>query len=105
VTSHGRRIRGPEEGADHDQSIDEIYGLEPLFEPGAAEDDVGAAEGVQFRRIACPYCGESFETPIDVSSGSSSYVEDCQICCQPIQFTVDVDDTGAAAVTVSRSDD
>jgi hypothetical protein len=111
VSSHRRRgarerVREPESGADHDPSIDEIYGLEPLFEPGAVTGDINGGEGVQFQRIECPYCGESFETQVDVSSGSSSYVEDCQICCQPIQFMVEVGETGAfSAVTVRRSED
>ena len=28
-----------------------------------------------------------FETAVDTSSGSARYVEDCQICCQPIEFS------------------
>lgn len=102
----GRRVRGLEAGADHEPSIDEIYGLEPVFEPGAVTGDSGAGEGVQLQRAECPYCGECFETQVDVSAGSTRYIEDCQVCCQPIQFTVDVDDTGAlSAVTVRRSDE
>ena len=32
----------------------------------------------------CAYCGEINTTFIDLSAGSQqSYVEDCQICCQP----------------------
>lgn len=89
-----------------DRSIDEIYGLEPVLEPGAVAAGTSTGESVQFERVECPYCGECFETQLDVSAGATSYVEDCQVCCQPIQFALEVDSAGAlAAVTVRRSDD
>ncbi|MGC9503473.1 CPXCG motif-containing cysteine-rich protein [Baaleninema sp.] len=32
----------------------------------------------------CAYCGETNPTFVDWSAGSQqSYVEDCQVCCQP----------------------
>ncbi|WP_017661695.1 CPXCG motif-containing cysteine-rich protein [Baaleninema simplex] len=32
----------------------------------------------------CAYCGETNTTFVDWSAGNQqSYVEDCQICCQP----------------------
>ena len=30
--------------------------------------------------IHCPYCGEGFETTVDLSAGSQSYIEDCAVC-------------------------
>lgn len=87
------------------QSIDRQYGLEPVFEPGSSSDDGGAPAGVQFHLIQCPYCGESFETQLDTSSGSARYVEDCQICCRPIEFILEVDHAGALqALSTLRSD-
>jgi hypothetical protein len=29
---------------------------------------------------------------IDASAGSQSYIEDCEVCCQPMQITIDADD-------------
>jgi len=29
---------------------------------------------------------------IDMSAGSQSYIEDCQICCQPMQIEFEVDE-------------
>jgi Cysteine-rich CPXCG len=56
---------------------------------------VGPHEWPGRHRNDCnPYCGESFETPVDTSSGSARYVEDCQICCQPIEFSLEVDHAG-----------
>jgi len=89
--------------ADEAREIDERYGLEPLFEPGAAP--AGSPGGSEFHLVHCPYCGEPFETLIDLSAGSATYVEDCQVCCQPIEFSVDVDHAGALeSLRVGRGD-
>jgi hypothetical protein len=46
--------------------------------------------------ITCPFCGERFEALVDRSAGSQSYIEDCPVCCQPIEMSLDVhgDDDG-----------
>ncbi len=88
---------------DEARDIDARYGLEPVFEPDAAPN--GAPGGSEFHRVHCPYCGEPFETLIDLSAGSASYVEDCQVCCQPIEFTVQVGHAGALeSLVVGRGD-
>lgn len=41
----------------------------------------------------CAYCGEPSTTFIDISAGSQqSYVEDCQVCCQPNILYVRIDE-------------
>ena len=42
--------------------------------------------------LHCPYCGEAFETQVDLSAGSQRYVEDCAICCRPIEVSLRVGD-------------
>ena len=87
------------------QSIDLQYGLEPVFDPSLSAGDPDTPVGVQFRLVRCPYCGENFETQVDTSSGSAGYVEDCQICCQPIEFRLEVDHAGVIqALSTLRSD-
>jgi hypothetical protein len=82
--------------------IDRLYGLEPVIEP-AEEPGSDALE--QFVELACPYCGESIPLRVDLSSGSQSYIEDCQVCCQPIQIGVQVDEAGAFdAISAERGD-
>jgi len=49
---------------------------------------------IETRSISCPYCGEEFETTIDCSAGEQSYIEDCYVCCQPIEFAIKVDPDG-----------
>ena len=60
---------------------------------------------LQFVQITCPYCGESFETGVDASAGSTSYIEDCQVCCRPIEFRVRVDAEDMIEVDVHRTDE
>ena len=80
------------------RAIDELYGLEPVFEPG-----VGSGELTQFVEMQCPYCGESIETSVDLSAGSFCYVEDCQVCCQPIELAGEVGEDGSLrGVTAGR---
>ena len=40
------------------------------------------------RSVYCPYCGESLQVLVDPSEIGDSYIEDCQVCCAPINFTV-----------------
>jgi len=49
---------------------------------------------IENRLVSCPYCGEGFETTVDCSAGDQSYIEDCYVCCQPIEFTIQVDNDG-----------
>ena len=44
--------------------------------------------------IQCPYCGESYETVVDVSAGSQQYIEDCAVCCRPIEIALNVGNDG-----------
>lgn len=39
----------------------------------------------------CPYCGEQISMLLDLSE-SQDYVEDCEVCCNPIQISFTVDD-------------
>jgi hypothetical protein len=54
--------------------------------------------------LHCPYCGESFETTIDCSAGSQAYVEDCAICCRPIEVRVRVSEDNELLDVVTSTD-
>ena len=49
----------------------------------------------------CPYCGESIELLIDISIDSQKYIEDCSVCCRPIQVSVLVDEDGTPTLALS----
>ncbi|HSC47655.1 MAG TPA: CPXCG motif-containing cysteine-rich protein, partial [Gammaproteobacteria bacterium] len=36
--------------------------------------------------IQCPYCGETIEIVVDCSIENQRYIEDCQVCCRPIDL-------------------
>lgn len=42
--------------------------------------------------LQCPHCGETISLLLDLSGGAQSYVEDCQVCCQPIHVTLWMDE-------------
>jgi hypothetical protein len=87
------------------RSIDIRYGLEPVIELDSPAYDGSASGSLQFHSIQCPYCGERFDSQLDTTSGSACYVEDCQVCCQPIEFKLEVDSAGMfVALATLRSD-
>ena len=42
-------------------------------------------EPVFFQQVQCPYCGELIDLEVDSSEGGQSYIEDCSVCCRPIE--------------------
>ena len=84
------------------RSIDSLYGLEPVYEPGKGLPGLLPEE---FVGVQCPYCGERLETRVDLTAEEPSYIEDCQVCCRPIEFTLEREQNGALlAVNVQRVD-
>lgn len=85
-----------------EQSIDELYGLEPVWEPGSTPPGLAPEE---FIAVRCPYCGERLETRVDLTADEPSYVEDCEVCCRPIEFHIERDvGGGVVALQVRRLD-
>lgn len=40
------------------------------------------------KRFRCPYCRERISMILDLSvDGEQTYIEDCEVCCNPIQIT------------------
>lgn len=86
-----------------DATIDELYGLEPVYEPDAAAARGGSP--IEVVGVTCPYCWEQYETQVDLTGGSSTYVEDCPVCCQPIELSLAVSDSGTlVALLPNRMD-
>lgn len=59
---------------------------------------------LEYVRLHCPYCGESFDSSVDPSAGDQVYVEDCAVCCRPITVSVRVDAGGALDSVGTRRD-
>jgi hypothetical protein len=44
--------------------------------------------------FTCPYCWEEISMVLDTSVRRQIYVEDCEVCCNPIEVRYVVDDEG-----------
>jgi transcription elongation factor Elf1 len=55
--------------------------------------------------VTCPYCGEPIVILVDPSVTQQAYVEDCEVCCQPMAVRAEVDPDGIAQIDVRREDD
>lgn len=40
----------------------------------------------------CPYCGEEISMVLDLSVPRQTYVEDCEVCCNPIEIRYEVEE-------------
>jgi hypothetical protein len=79
--------------------IDRLYGLEPVLEPGEPGLHTREREALSVR---CPYCGEQVVTHVDLSADETSYIEDCQVCCQPMELTIERTRRGLLAALRAR---
>ena len=55
--------------------------------------------------IGCPYCGESISILVDDTLPEQRYVEDCQVCCRPIELDVAVTPNGDVIVNARSGDE
>jgi len=39
----------------------------------------------------CPYCWEEISVLIDHSQNDQDYIEDCEVCCNPIQLIIKIE--------------
>jgi len=51
----------------------------------------------------CPYCGEQISVLVETSVASQSYIEDCEVCCRPIQLTYQTADGVITDFAAERS--
>jgi cysteine-rich CPXCG protein len=89
-------------GSAAEQDIDELYGLEPVFEPAKGK---GGIEPESFVAIQCPWCGERLDVRVDVTAGEREYIDDCEVCCRPMELSVELtEEGGLSALRVRRQD-
>jgi transcription elongation factor Elf1 len=60
-------------------------------------------ELISEERCHCPFCNETITIVVDFSAGSQAYVEDCQVCCQPMEIVLDVGADGQPSLRVERA--
>ena len=53
----------------------------------------------------CPYCWEEISMLLDVSVSRQTYVEDCEVCCNPIEISPEFHDqelVGFQAISIEQ---
>lgn len=53
----------------------------------------------------CPYCGETISTLVDLSEGDHHAIEDCSVCCRPIELLIETDGETLLRFAVGRDDE
>jgi len=42
--------------------------------------------------FSCPYCWQNISMLLELAEGGQRYIEDCEVCCQPIEISYTVDE-------------
>ena len=53
--------------------------------------------------FVCPHCAQRISMVVDELSGSQSYIEDCEVCCNPIQISYDVEDGRIVSIHAEKA--
>ena len=53
----------------------------------------------------CPYCNEKISMVFDFFSGPQKYIEDCEVCCRPIEVSYQVSNNRVINLEAKRLDD
>jgi hypothetical protein len=60
---------------------------------------------LQETTVSCPYCGENITVLVDGSVQEQQYIEDCEVCCQPMNIQVRISDNGEFQVEARHEND
>ena len=59
---------------------------------------------LQTHDLSCPYCGEIIQIIVDCSIPEQEYIEDCQVCCRPINFHVNIENDNVQIQTSGENE-
>jgi hypothetical protein len=57
----------------------------------------------QEQTFPCPYCWQVTSVEVDPTISSQTFIEDCQVCCQPIEIKCTCVDGAISEFDTSRS--
>ena len=60
--------------------------------------------GVLEYGFTCPYCWEHITMLLDLSAEAQSYVEDCEVCCNPIALSFAVTEDAVTEFSAEQMD-
>jgi transcription elongation factor Elf1 len=52
----------------------------------------------------CPHCWQNQLKIIDSSVGEQSFIEDCEVCCNPLEFNLSVENNFIESFSVDSLD-
>jgi len=59
---------------------------------------------IQGHDATCPHCWETIHLTLDLSVPGQSYIEDCPVCCKPMNVSYSVADGEIAELLVEAAD-
>lgn len=64
-----------------------------LFKPAPLSCDRHLRYGIVVEHsFTCPFCGEVISMVLDTSCHGVTYIEDCEVCCNPLEITYTIED-------------
>jgi len=55
-------------------------------------------------KYTCPYCGEEISSLLDLSIDKQEYIEDCEVCCNPLYIKFVTDGITVISFKVDRTE-
>lgn len=52
----------------------------------------------------CPYCAQQISFLLEELYGEQTYIEDCEVCCQPIQVRYRIEEGQVTELDTQRAD-
>ena len=60
---------------------------------------MASGRGLEETFFTCPHCWEQVSILVDKSAGGTQrFVEDCEVCCNPLSFVVRIEDFEVADI-------
>ena len=76
-----------------DAPLPDFGALKEMFDEAAKDEEKSNARpALQWIEVECPHCGEAFEMCVDPGEEGQDMVQDCQVCCRPIELSVEVEE-------------
>jgi len=64
---------------------------------------MGDANQTIEQNFDCPFCGEPVSVLLDLSVGRQTFVEDCEVCCRPMEISYACEEEAITEFGVGRA--
>ena len=56
------------------------------------------------QQFTCPHCWQTVGIVLDLSAGGQVFIQDCEVCCNPLEIRYEVQDGAIYGLEVSGLD-